>query len=75
MTTHASETLDELLRDCIEGGDLTAFCVRAGISPYTLHRLRRGQGKRSHRGTALAIAAERGVSEDRVQRAIEASRG
>jgi len=75
MTTHRSETLDELLRDCIESGDLTAFCVRAGISPYTLHRLRRGQGKRSHRGTALAIAAERGVSEARVARAIETSRG
>ena len=76
MPSRRPETLDDLLCQVIAESDLTGFCERARISPWTLTRLRNGVGARGPcRGTALAIAAERGVSEARVQRAIEASRG
>lgn len=68
------ETLDDLLRKVIDEGGLTDFCKRARISPWTLQRLRQGVGERTHRGTVLAIAAERGVPPERVEKAIEATR-
>lgn len=68
------ETLDDLLKTVIANEDLTGFCTRAKIRPWTLKRLRDGVGERTHRGTVLAIAAERGVSPERVEKAIKASR-
>lgn len=69
-----TRTLDDLLRPVLEAGEVTEFCERAGISPTTLRRMRNGEGTRNHRGTVLAIAAELGVSEAVVKKAIEASR-
>jgi DNA-binding Xre family transcriptional regulator len=67
-------TLDDLLRKVIAERRLTQFCKDVGISPWTLQRMRNGEGTRNHRGTILAMATELGVSEDVVRKAIEATR-
>ncbi len=68
------ETLDDLLAAVIADGRVTAFATRAGIRPYTLLRLRRGIGGRTHAGTVAVLARSLRVSQDRVRAAIEASR-
>lgn len=68
------ETLDDLLREHLEARKFGDLCRRAGLRPWTVLRLRQGQGQRTHRGTILALAAALGVPEARVAAAIEASR-
>ena len=74
MGKRRSETLDDLLRDIIAKGRLTAWCAKAGVAPWTLLRLRSGTGTRTHRGTVQAIADALGVTRERVAAAIAASR-
>ncbi|MEY4783688.1 MAG: hypothetical protein RIR41_1623, partial [Pseudomonadota bacterium] len=51
-------TLDDLLRPLLDAERLTKWCEDvAGIRPWTLLRLRQGQGTRVHRGTVMAIVA------------------
>ena len=68
------ETLDDLLQSVIAENRLTAFCGEAGIAPWTLLRLRTGQGTRTHRGTLTQLAAALKVDVARVRAACEASR-
>lgn len=74
VTRRKPETLDDLLSDVIAEERLTAFAKEAGIRPWTLLRLRTGEGTRTHRGTILALAAALGMTEERVRSAIEATR-
>lgn len=67
------ETLDDLLRPVLEGDRFTAWCESAGLTPYTVLRLRQGKGK-PHAGTVLALATKLRVPRARVARAINASR-
>lgn len=73
-------TLDDLLKPLIDSERLSIWCKDvAGIRPWTLLRLRQGQGVRVHRGTVLAIVgglAAEGIKVDEaaVLSAIEASR-
>lgn len=69
-----SETLDDLLADVVAAGRLTEFARTAGLSPWTLLRLRNGESGRTHRGTVLALAWALGIEVARVRAAIEASR-
>ena len=56
VTPRTTETLDELLAPAIASSTLAAIAARAGIRPWTLLRLRQGQGKRTHHGTIVALA-------------------
>jgi hypothetical protein len=67
-------TLDDLLAPVIEARGITAWCKAAGIRPWTLLRLRDGDGERTHRGTVLAIARKLRLPETEVAAAIAASR-
>lgn len=75
MGKRRTETLDDLLRDHLEGRKFGVLCAKAGLRPWTVLRLRKGEGTRTHRGTVLALAAALGVPEERVAAAIAASRG
>lgn len=68
------ETLDHLLRSVIAAHEITAWATAAGITPYTLLRLRTGAGSRVHGGTVMALAAALDMDEDRVKAAINESR-
>lgn len=74
MAKRRTETLDDLLRDIIAKGQLTAWCEKAGVAPWTLLRLRNGVGTRTHRGTVQTLADALGVTRERVVAAIAASR-
>jgi hypothetical protein len=74
MAKRRAETVDDLLADVVARGELTDFARKAGISPWTLLRLRTGEGVRTHRGTVLALAKALGVDPARVRSACEASR-
>ena len=73
------ETLDDLLRPILDDGAFTSWCLLdAGLRPWTVLRLRQGQGM-AHRGTVLAIEAGlrlAGIraSEKRIRAAIAASK-
>jgi len=69
-----AETMDDLLAPVIADGGLTALAEKAGIRPYTLLRLRQGQGTRTHQGTVVALARALRLPAARVRAAIEASR-
>lgn len=77
---HRPETLDDILRPILAADRFTSWCQDvAGLRPWTVLRLRQGQGSRVNRGTLLAIQAglaQEGirVSVERLARAIEASR-
>ena len=72
------ETLDDLLRPILDANAFTAWCLRdAGLRPWTVLRMRQGQG-RAHRGTVLALEAglrQAGIraNEKRIRAAIAAS--
>jgi DNA-binding Xre family transcriptional regulator len=74
MAKRPAETLDDLLADAIQSRATTAFAARAGISPFTLLKLRSGQTSRVHLATINGIAKALGVDPARVRAAIEASR-
>ena len=73
------ETLDDLLRPILDTDTFTAWCLRdAGLRPWTVLRLRQGQG-RAHRGTVLALEAGLRLAgiratEKRIRAAIAASK-
>lgn len=69
-----TETLEDLLADVIDSDGLTALARKAGIRPWTLLRLRNGDGTRTHAGTVLALARALRLPQDRVRAAIEAQR-
>lgn len=68
------ETLDDLLRPVLDAGRFTAWCEEAGLMPYTVLRLRRGKGTRTHAGTIAALAAKLRMPRERVAAAIANSR-
>lgn len=80
MARRRPETLDDLLRPLIDADRLTKWCREvAGLRPWTVLRLRRGDGVRVHKGTVMALVAglrAEGIEADeaRVRAAIEASR-
>lgn len=74
MAKRRTETLDDLLAAVVAEGRLTDFAKGAGLSPWTLLRLRNGEGSRTHRGTVLGLAKALGVDPARVRAAIQASR-
>lgn len=68
------ETVDDLLADWIAGSRLTELSARSGLRPWTILRLRNGEGSRTHAGTVLALAKALRLPVARVRAAIEASR-
>lgn len=68
------ETLDDLLRPILDAERFTEWCAELGMRPWTVLRLRKGEGKRVHAGTVAAIAAKLRVPRERVEAAIAASR-
>lgn len=68
------ETLNDLLADAIAEGGLHRIAAKAQIRPYTLLRLRKGIGGRTHAGTVAMLARALRLPVARVGAAIRASR-
>jgi hypothetical protein len=73
--SEAPETLDDLLRAAGIHDDegVTAFALRAGITPRTLLRLRNGLVKKPHTGTVKLLALALRIGVERVRAAVESS--
>lgn len=52
-----AETIDDLLAPILAGRRLTAWAYAAGLSPWTIRRIRQGLGGSVHSGTVHAIVA------------------
>lgn len=69
-----AETLDDILKPVLAEGRFTAWCAEVGVTPWTVLRMRKGMGQRTHATTIAAMAFKLGVEPKRLAKAIAASR-